>query len=316
MREMLHSLISSRAVLDSAGAGTFPTFVSVTLIDLLATITFVIVVLGALWRILQWRRSSPPKFFGSARAALGSRGLVRVFFSELVNRVLLQKDVINNDRMRRFTHLAMFWGFIGLGVTTTLDYIFNRPGNYVPLFGSNLSVIRLLGNVSGVVMMVGAGIAIVRLIAIPKYRENRNFGDVWFTSLLFVVGLTGFIAEYYGELAYAANPSAPPAAAYSLSFSASPLIIIPYGVHLAGVALLFLTAPVSFFMHVLEVPSMRYTDKLGALMSIKDKRQKNELRASKESAMLDQVEGSYNKTTSTRIAVSNPKEPEEKKDET
>ena len=43
----------------------------------------------------------------------------------------------------------------------------------------------------------------------------------------------------YGEVAYAVNPAVPPAAAYSLSLSASLLIVIPYGVHLVGVALLF-----------------------------------------------------------------------------
>ena len=205
----------------------------------------------------------------------------------------------------------MFWGFIGLSVTTTLDYIFNRPGNYVPLFGSNLSVIRLLGNVSGVVMMAGATIALVRMIAIPKYRENRNFGDVWFTTLLFLAGLTGFIAEYYGEVAHAANPNVAAAAAYSISFSASATIVIPYGIHLVSIGLLFLTAPVSFFMHVLQVPSMRYMDRVGELMSVKDKREKNELRSSKESAMMDQIEGIYEKPPSP-IVTSKAKEEEKK----
>ena len=306
---------SGTPLTNTAGSGTFPTFVSVSLIDLLATITLVIVILGALWKYFQWRRSSPPKFFGSAKNLLGSGGLVSAFFSELWNRVFLQKDVIQNDRVRRFAHLTMFWGFMGLAVTTTLDYIFDRPGTYVPLFGSNLSGIRLLGNVSGVIMMIGATIAVVRLLAIPKYRTNRSLGDVWFTCLLFVVGLTGFIAEYCGQVAYAANPNTAPVAAYSLSLSASPLIVIPYGLHLTSIALLFLTAPVSFFMHVLQVPSMRYMDRLGVLISVKNNRDKNELRASKESAMLDQIEGIYKKSATTPMTVSGSKEQEEKKRE-
>jgi nitrate reductase gamma subunit len=277
-----------------AGSGTFPTFISVSLIDTVAIGIFLLIVLGVLWRYLIWRRtSSSPKFFATAKGALGTRGIVKTFFSVLWERVLLQKDVINKDRMRRFTHLTMFWGFVGLSVTTTLDYIFNRAGNYVPLFGSSLSTIRLLGNVSGVVMMIGATIAIERLIAEPKFRRARSFSDIWFTSLLFIVGLTGFIAEYYGELAHAANPTAPPAAAFSLSFSASLLIVIPYGLHIVVVTLLFVTAPFSFFIHALQVPSMRYMDSLGNRISSLRGRKKNELLASKESAMLDQIQAEY-----------------------
>jgi len=179
-----------------AGSGTFPTFVSVSLIDLLATIALVILILGALWKYFQWKSSSPPKFFAAAKSTLGSGGLIRAFFSELWNRVFLQRNVIQNDRVRRFAHLTMFWGFMGLSVTTSLDYFFNRQGNYIPLLGNNLSGIRLLGNIAGVVMMIGATIAVARLVGIPMYRKNRSLGDVWFTCLLFVAGLTGFIAEY------------------------------------------------------------------------------------------------------------------------
>ncbi|MGA2874091.1 MAG: respiratory nitrate reductase subunit gamma [Nitrososphaerales archaeon] len=220
--------------------------------------------------------------------------LVRAFFSELWNRVFLQKDIINNDRVRRFTHLTMFWGFLGLGITSALDYAFNQQGNYIPIFGSNLSGIRFLGNFAGVVMMIGATIAVVRLVTVHKYRTNRNLGDIWFTCLLFIAGLSGFITEYCGEIAYAANPSALPAAAYSISFSASLLISIPYGFHLASIALIFLTAPISFFMHALHVPSMRYMERLGMLVSMKRRSgQKSELLRSKESAMLDQVQEIY-----------------------
>jgi Nitrate reductase gamma subunit len=299
--------------LSAAGSGTFPTFVSVSLIDLLATITLVIVILGALWKFLSWRRYSPPSFFRAARQSLGIKELISIFFSELVNRVFLQRNVINNDRVRRFSHLAMFWGFVGLSVTTTLDYIFNRPGNYVPLWGTNLSFIRLLGNVSGVVMVAGATIAIIRLLAIPKFRRGRTFGDVWFTSLLFIVGVTGFIAEYYGQLAYAANPAAPPAAAYTISFSASPLIVVPYGLHLICVGLLFISAPVSAFIHVLQVPAMRYADSVGAKLSEERKDEKNELRRYKESAMIDEVKGVY-ESEPPGSAVSKEAESAEKED--
>lgn len=280
------------------GQGTFPTFVSVTLIDSISIIVLAIIIIGVLWKYSRWRKYAPPHFFGSVRASLGSGALVGAFFSELVSRVLLQRGVINNDKLRRFTHLSMFWGFIGLSVTTTLDYIYNRPGNYISLFGGALSPIRWLGNISGGVMVLGGTIAIIRLIVVPQFRRGRTFGDVWFTVLLFLAGVTGFIAEYWGDVAYAANPSIAPAATYSLSFSASLLIVVPYGIHLASIALLLVTAPVSAFIHAFQVPTMRYSEKLGSMLSLKTGlTTKNEQRRFKETAMLDQIQEAYEGTS-------------------
>ena len=273
-----------------AGTGTFPTFVAVSLIDSIATIILAVVLIGILIRYNKWRKVSPPNFFGTMRKSLGSKSIIRSFLSEFVDRVLLQKDLIHNDTLRRITHLAMFWGFVGLSATTTLDYIFNEPGNYVPLFGGALSPIRWLGNVSGVIMVFGATVAIGRHLLVPRFRRERTFGDVWFTVLLFLAGVTGFLAEYWGELAYQANPAISPAAAFSISLSASPLIIIPYGIHLTTVLLLLVTAPISAFIHAFTVPSMRYVDKLGNLLALKRNKPLNENRTLKEDALMDDVE--------------------------
>ncbi|HZW55390.1 MAG TPA: respiratory nitrate reductase subunit gamma [Nitrososphaerales archaeon] len=245
-------------------------------------------VVGVLLRYNKWRKAAPPRFFKSATKALGSTKLVKTFFSELINRVLLQRDVIHKDKLRWFTHLAMFWGFVGLSLTTTLDAIYNRPGNYIPLAGS-LSFIRWIGNFSGALMVLGATIAIGWLILVPKFRNQRTFGDVWFTVLLFLAGVTGFATEYYGEVAHGLNPTAPPAASYSISLSASLFIVIPYGVHLASIGLLLITAPFSAFIHAFSVPSMRYVDRVGALLSMKAGKKVNETRRLKEDALMEEM---------------------------
>lgn len=284
-------LLSIYSLAAQQGAGTFPTFVSVSLIDLTATIILLIVITGIVWKYFQWKKGSPPKFFSKVSAIAGTGSIFSVFFKELVNRVLLQRDVIHKDSVRRATHLMMFWGFVGLSVTTTLDYIFNRPGNYISLLGGSLSPIRWLGNVSGAVMMVGATIMIARLIALSKFRSQRTFGDVWFSVLLFLAGLTGFITEYYGDIAYAANPNILPAADFSISLSASLFIVIPYGIHLITVALLLITAPFSAFIHALNVPSLRYVNRLANIASIKTKLSNvDEYRKFKESAMEDELQ--------------------------
>jgi hypothetical protein len=70
-------------------------------------------------------------------------------------------------------------------------------------------------------MMLGASITISRLIGVRKFRERVTFSDAWFAILLFLSGLTGFLAEYFGEIAHAQNPNILPAAQYSISTSAS-----------------------------------------------------------------------------------------------
>ena len=103
--------------------------------------------------------------------------------------------------------------------------------------------------------------------------------------LLFLAGVTGFIARYWGDQAHATNSTSSPAAAYSISFSASPMIDIPYGVHLITVLLFSVTAPFSAFMHALTVSPMRYVDKLGNLLPLKGNKPLNEIRRLKEDAL-------------------------------
>jgi len=276
-----------------AGSGSFPTFASVNLIDSVGILILVIVIAGVLWRYFLWKRVTPPNYFKAARSSLGYGKLAGTFFSELLNRVMLQRDLINKDNLRRFTHLSMVWGFIGLSLTTTLSYIFNESSNYVPFTGNSLSPIRWLGNLSGAIMLVGATIAIFRLILVPMYRRGRSFSDVWFTFLLFLGGLTGFITEYWGDVAYAANPNVLPAPAYGISFSASILIALPYAIHLGVIALLLVTAPISAFSHAVTVPSFRYVDRLGSLLAVRGNTVADQHRKFKEKAMLDQVMNLY-----------------------
>jgi hypothetical protein len=113
---------------------------------------------------------------------------------------------------------------------------------------------------------------------------------VWFTALLWQSGVTGFVTEYLGDQAYAANPQIPPAAAFNLSLSASPLIVFPYGIHLVAIGLLLITAPISAFFHALRVPSLSYIDRLGAVLSSKELISMNDYRKFKEATMMDELE--------------------------
>ncbi|MDG7002238.1 MAG: respiratory nitrate reductase subunit gamma [Nitrososphaerota archaeon] len=285
------------------GAGTFPSFVSVTLIDIVAMAILVAVLAMLVFKFLRVNPTTA-KLMGRARKHLGTKRLAAIFVSELVNRVMLQRDIIN-DRLRRSAHLCMFWGFVGLSVTTTADYLFNRAGDYIPFFGGELSWIRLLGNASGAVMILGTVIGLSRLLGSGKYRARLTFSDAWFASLLLLVGVSGFVAEYFGEFAHAASPSMPPAAEYTISMQASLFIVIPYGVHLVLIALLFITAPLSAFIHAVRVPSLRYVDRVGDSLAKKISNSQNpeekstgsfvqnSHRSLKEEAIIEQIKSHY-----------------------
>lgn len=297
------SQISLESSFSIPGEGTFPSFVSVSLIDLLAMLALLSIITVLVAKYARFSLSTR-RLLENGASHLGFSKLGKIFVSEFVNRVLLQRDLIrNHQRLRRVAHLSMFWGFVGLLVTTTLDYVFNEPGNYIQLFGGQLSPIRWLGNVSGAVMVFGALVTLGRMISVPKFRERVGFSDVWFATLLLAAGVSGFATEFLGDLARAANPSAPPAPAYSISMSASPLIIFPYGVHLVVIGLLLLSAPVSAFVHAFRVPSLRYLDRIaGALtekQSSSDQRPAgvDSFKKIKEEIMIDEIKSHYENRT-------------------
>jgi ferredoxin len=91
----------------------------------------------------------------------------------------------------RLVHLAMMWGFIGLGVATTLDFLF--------IFFLGFEVFwpaRAIGTVAGVVMLWGVSAAIWRRFNEPKAgTRHTNFADAWVLAFLWILAVTGFWLE-------------------------------------------------------------------------------------------------------------------------
>ena len=100
-------------------------------------------------------------------------------------------------RSRWFIHWSIMWGFIGLAGATGLDYIWmiladKIPGQPDPLWWPN----RLLGNISGLLLIYGCTLAIfARIKQSDKYSSHSLFSDWLFLWLLLITGLTGFIVE-------------------------------------------------------------------------------------------------------------------------
>jgi nitrate reductase gamma subunit len=94
---------------------------------------------------------------------------------------------------RWFVHLMVFWGFMGLLLATVLRFVL------VPIHGELVppwEPVRLLGSASGVALLYGTSVMILRrLRKADRYTSRSTFMDWAFLLLLFLAGLGGFLVE-------------------------------------------------------------------------------------------------------------------------
>jgi nitrate reductase gamma subunit len=89
-----------------------------------------------------------------------------------------------------FVHLSIMWGFIGLLIATSLDFIFKDPATTI-WWPS-----RILGTLAGLSMVYGASQALLyhRAKITKSYRET-HLSDLVFLWFLWIAGVTGFWLE-------------------------------------------------------------------------------------------------------------------------
>jgi quinone-modifying oxidoreductase subunit QmoC len=133
---------------------------------------------------------------------------------------------------RKTGHLALFWGFAGaLATTTLLGIAMDGFGVKTPL--PQLNPIKLLGNVSAVLLVVGIAWLTWNRVGNPEAAGRSRAFDAFFLALVVVLVVSGVGAEV-------ARVFGPP-----------PLALGIYVVHLGMVLSLFLTFPYSKFAHAL-----------------------------------------------------------------
>jgi hypothetical protein len=137
------------------------------------------------------------------------------------------------DFQQWFAHLLIMWGFVGLFVTTALDAVVNKPADPLPL----LHPVRLLGNVTGTLFLAGLTLAMVRRGLLDRVRQRSQASDWTFLISLWGTGATGFLVQWYADLADLPNTR------------------WSYTVHLAFVAGLLVSAPWTKFLHAVWRPS-------------------------------------------------------------
>jgi len=94
---------------------------------------------------------------------------------------------------RRWVHMSIMFGFLGLALATVLDYFLKEPGSYVPIYYP----IRLLGTVAGIALMYGTTVAMIQRARKPDraYFDRSTVSDWALLIFLWIIGATGFVLE-------------------------------------------------------------------------------------------------------------------------
>jgi nitrate reductase gamma subunit len=222
--------------------------IPVQTVETLAIIALVIIAAGTAYKLLQWRRVIPKGFMKDVVGRLGYGGVASAAVKELASKIAANTGLFN-EGWRRAVHMAMFWGFVGLMITTTWSYIVNPHADYRPV----TEPYRILGNLSGVVLLVSSSIALLRIGLSSRFRHARTWRDLTFLSTLWLSTLTGFTTQYFREISYMTPNN--PATGQLLSFN--------YQLHFILVGLLLITAPFTSFMHAITTPLLRLYEALG-----------------------------------------------------
>jgi len=214
----------------------FSTIIATPVVDLAGIALGAIVLALLVYRTLRWRKTAPSLFDYVVLVLYESRKLgfvqnLRVLLSVVFNDTATQRTSFPRFRSN-FVHLSTFWGFVGLAATTTLSWILNPYVEPLEL----THPVRILGNVSGVMIMIGLTVALLRRIIYGSVRTRTTEYDLFFFALIYAASVTGFAVEY-GSMADLV------ALTHAL-----------YYLHIAAVALLILTAPFSKFVHALKLP--------------------------------------------------------------
>jgi quinone-modifying oxidoreductase, subunit QmoC len=143
------------------------------------------------------------------------------------------KDCEANN-IRYASHLMVFWGMIGLFITTAIvafnfDILGVRPPS---LNGPGTVPIKILGNVSAIAFVLGLTIMVVRRLTQADQAGNSSYFDWFFLFVIFGTGVTGLATELVRWSGY------------------GPGAYVLYAIHLMFILTLFLYLPFSKFAHL------------------------------------------------------------------
>ncbi len=152
-------------------------------------------------------------------------------------------DDCTTSHVRRKSHMAMFYGFLGLVAATTGAALYTE---IFPILGidwhhNELSLpiwdpVKIVGNVGGIALLIGLAQTLTRRRSQPRATGKSTYSDWFFSGLLVLTALSGFSTEI-------------------LRFAGVRLAYPSYAVHLVFVFGLFVYFPFSKFAHAMYRPA-------------------------------------------------------------
>jgi hypothetical protein len=220
----------------------FADVIPVDLVHTAGVVLGAIVVVIVLFEFVRWRGVLSPIAKGFR---LGAGRWFQILIATIADDVIYQQISQKCPDRKWFAHSLVFWGFLLLSASTTLNYVTNPRGD--PLALTN--AVRMLGNLGGVILLGGLVIVLIRISTDQDKREVTFGADYLFIGLLLLATATGFLSEFAGE------------------FDAAEWIFGIYAIHLVSSAVLLILAPFTRFIHALGRPvirlSERYLEALG-----------------------------------------------------
>ncbi|MBI1986870.1 MAG: quinone-interacting membrane-bound oxidoreductase complex subunit QmoC [Nitrospinae bacterium] len=162
----------------------------------------------------------------------GSEGFSRHLLSALseILRHSKFKDCEANP-IRYYAHLAIFYGFMGLFLTTTLVFLGIVLGGIRPPLAP-FSAVKVLGNLSALAVFGGLTVVIYQRITQKEQIGRSSYYDWFFIGSLYAITITGILTEG--------------ARMARMAMMAYPL----YAIHLIFVFVLLACLPYSKFAHL------------------------------------------------------------------
>jgi nitrate reductase gamma subunit len=161
-----------------------------------------------------------------------SSTVVPSFFTILVREVFAFQNLGTCSKTKRFSHFAIFWGFVFLAISTTLAFLTNPTNIVLPLYNP----VKIFGNAGGALVVAGfVGMFYIRYREeAPIWRLTRS--DL-FLMTLFLAVVTGFVTQ---QTIY--------------SSMGSDWVSSTFWIHMVFVIMLLATAPFTKFFHAISKP--------------------------------------------------------------
>ena len=214
----------------------FPDYVPLSFVDTVGLAIGVIVILVLLYEFVRWRGVLSPIGKGFK---LGAGKWATIFVGTITKDVVYQQISPKCPDRKWVSHSLIFWGFILLMLSTATNWLTNPTGGPLPL----TNPVRVLGNLGGVMLLVGLLAALYRIGANSDKREITFGPDYLLIALLLIAGVTGFLTEFVSE------------------WNATEWAYGVYALHLLGSAALLLLAPFTKFIHAFGRSVIRLSER-------------------------------------------------------